>query len=196
MASWPVCTTVEGLSLTSSETEVSGSPGITDLARSATVCSRLSIESFRRESRPRRSSASAALAGCWLCSVVTAQASGLVEPEGSLGGGPVRSVLAGAPLHDARSTSGPTGRLVERYPRCWAVAPSAHVGRGSNRAARRHAVPPGCRSDRAYVLRLRALLALRDVELDALRLVQRPVAATADRREVAEDVGAATVLLD
>src|SRR5918997_537410 len=62
--------------------------------------------------------------------------------------------------------------------------PTAGEPWGSGAVSRR-------RSDRADVLRLRALLALGDVELDALRLVQRPVAAPADRGEVAEDVGAA-----
>src|SRR3712207_5331848 len=63
--------------------------------------------------------------------------------------------------------------------------------------------PGGCRdpllragSDGADVLRLRALLALRHVELDPLGLVERAVAGTRDRREVAEDVGTAAVLLD
>src|SRR4051794_36415997 len=64
--------------------------------------------------------------------------------------------------------------------------------RGPRRARR----GPRRRSDRADVLRLRALLALGDVELDALRLVERLVAAPRDRREVAEHVGAAAVLLD
>src|SRR4051794_7895559 len=50
--------------------------------------------------------------------------------------------------------------------------------------------------ERADVLRLRALLALRDVELHALVLLQRLVALPLDRAEVAEDVGAAVVLRD
>src|SRR4029079_6972444 len=44
------------------------------------------------------------------------------------------------------------------------------------------------------VLRLRALGALGDVELDALVLVQRTVAVALDGRVVHEDVGAAAVL--
>src|SRR3954470_16684475 len=49
---------------------------------------------------------------------------------------------------------------------------------------------------RADVLRLRALLALSHVELDALVLVEGLVPLRLDRREVAEDVGAAVVLGD
>src|SRR3954451_23272871 len=75
-------------------------------------------------------------------------------------------------------------------PAAWAV-----LLRSAGRAAGSPAARPPT-SDRADVLRLRALLALRDVELDALRLVQRAVAAAGDGREVAEHVGAAAVLLD
>src|SRR3954466_3822697 len=62
--------------------------------------------------------------------------------------------------------------------------------------------PPACgrlrevSSDRPDVGGLRALLALRHVELDALVLVERAVAVGLDRREVHEDVGAAAVLCD
>src|SRR4051812_18301171 len=52
------------------------------------------------------------------------------------------------------------------------------------------------RSDRADVLRLGALLALRDVELDLLPLVEGLVAVGDDGGVVAEDVGAAAVLGD
>src|SRR3954468_20925694 len=52
------------------------------------------------------------------------------------------------------------------------------------------------KSDRADVLRLGALLALRDVELDLLALVERLVALGDDGGVVAEDVGAAAVLGD
>src|SRR3954463_1547881 len=52
------------------------------------------------------------------------------------------------------------------------------------------------RSDRADVLRLGALLALRDVELDLLSLVEGLVAVGDDGGVVAEDVGAAAVLGD
>src|SRR3954451_11555347 len=75
-------------------------------------------------------------------------------------------------------------------PAAWAV-----LLRSAGRAAGTPAARPRA-SDRADVLRLRALLALRGVELDALRLVQRPVAAAAEGGEVAEDVGAPAVLLD
>src|SRR6478609_5606899 len=51
-------------------------------------------------------------------------------------------------------------------------------------------------SDGADVLRLRALLALRDVELDLLALDQLTEAGRLDVRVVSEDVGAAAVLLD
>src|SRR5215218_10092321 len=51
-------------------------------------------------------------------------------------------------------------------------------------------------SDGANVLRLGALLALGDVELDLLALVEGLVAVADDRRVVAEDVGAAAVLGD
>src|SRR3954463_9872069 len=55
-------------------------------------------------------------------------------------------------------------------------------------------IPRG--SDRADVLRLGALLALRDVELDLLALVEGLVALRDDGGVVAEDVGAAAVLGD
>src|SRR5262249_16315207 len=49
------------------------------------------------------------------------------------------------------------------------------------------------RSDRPDVVRLGALLALDDLELDPLVLLQRPVPGRLDRREVGEDVGPAAV---
>src|SRR5690606_23915015 len=49
------------------------------------------------------------------------------------------------------------------------------------------------RSQRADVLRLRALRTLRDVELDLLVLVQRAVAARLDGRVVGEHVSAAVL---
>jgi hypothetical protein len=49
------------------------------------------------------------------------------------------------------------------------------------------------RSDRANVLRLGALLALSDLELDPLVLVKTPVTACRDRGEVRENVGAAII---
>src|SRR5690349_6563972 len=52
------------------------------------------------------------------------------------------------------------------------------------------------RSDRANVLRLRALRALGDVELDLLVLVEGLVALRLDRRVVNEDVVAAVLLRD
>src|SRR5690606_696041 len=52
------------------------------------------------------------------------------------------------------------------------------------------------RSERADVLRLRALRALGDVELDLLVLVQRLVAVGLDGRVVHEDVVAAVLLRD
>src|SRR4051794_18185036 len=51
-------------------------------------------------------------------------------------------------------------------------------------------------SDRADVLRLRTLLALGHVVLDALVLLERLVAVALDGGVVAEDVGAAVVLGD
>src|SRR5437764_805822 len=51
-------------------------------------------------------------------------------------------------------------------------------------------------SERADVLRLRALLALGDVEFHLLVLVEATEAARRDRREVREDVGAAVVRAD
>src|SRR5438128_1331406 len=48
-------------------------------------------------------------------------------------------------------------------------------------------------SDGAHVLRLRALLALRHVEVDALVVVEALVAVAGDAGEVDEDVGAAVV---
>src|SRR5829696_3053405 len=58
-------------------------------------------------------------------------------------------------------------------------------------------VTEGCAgSDRLDLLRLGALLTLRDVELDLLALLQLAVAATLDSRVVNEDIGAAAVLLD
>src|SRR3954447_10830185 len=52
------------------------------------------------------------------------------------------------------------------------------------------------RSERANVLRLRALLALGDLELDLLVLVEGPVTGARDGREVGEDVSAAVVRSD
>src|SRR3954468_210152 len=68
-------------------------------------------------------------------------------------------------------------------------------------AERRPAEPVGppfaeCGSERADVLRLRALLALGDVELHLLILVEAAEAARRDRGEVGEDVGAAVVRAD
>src|SRR4051812_604412 len=51
-------------------------------------------------------------------------------------------------------------------------------------------------SDGDDVLRLQALLALRDVELDLLALLQLTEALSRDVRVVSEDVGAAAVLLN
>src|SRR5690349_18598549 len=51
-------------------------------------------------------------------------------------------------------------------------------------------------SDETDLLGLRALLALRDLELDALVLLQRPVTGGLDGGEVHEHVGAAPVLAD
>src|SRR4051812_18197598 len=51
-------------------------------------------------------------------------------------------------------------------------------------------------SERADVLRLRALLALRDFELHALVLLEAAETAGRDRGEVGEDVGAAAILAD
>src|ERR687897_2776319 len=65
---------------------------------------------------------------------------------------------------------------------------------GGHGAMRRDPRPGG--SDGANVLRLGALLALRDVELDLLALVERAVAVADDGGVVAEDVGAAAVLGD
>src|SRR5215210_6005787 len=59
-------------------------------------------------------------------------------------------------------------------------------GRG---AVRRGPSGRARRSDGADVLRLRALLALRDVELDLLALVEGAVAVGRDGGVVAEDVG-------
>src|SRR4051812_33695489 len=50
------------------------------------------------------------------------------------------------------------------------------------------------RSERADIRRLRALRPLRDLELDALVLLERTVAVRHDRREVHEDIGATAVL--
>src|SRR3954451_19727818 len=61
---------------------------------------------------------------------------------------------------------------------------------------------PGCRalprhaSDRADVLRLRALLALGDVELHLLAFLQLTVALAGDVGVVGEDVGATALLLN
>src|SRR5215211_2390143 len=52
------------------------------------------------------------------------------------------------------------------------------------------------RSDGADLLGLRALLALRHVELDALVLIQRPVTIGGDGRVVHENVGGAVVRRD
>src|ERR687897_2557300 len=65
---------------------------------------------------------------------------------------------------------------------------------GGHGAMRRDPRPGG--SDGANVLGLGALLALRDVELDLLALVERLVAVRDDGGVVAEDVGAAAVLGD
>src|SRR5207237_1781979 len=67
------------------------------------------------------------------------------------------------------------------------------------RPVRRPNGPPPKRrrlGDRPDVRRLRALLALRDVELDLLVLLQVPVAGPGDRAEVHEDVRATVVLGD
>ncbi len=83
-----VPTTVVGWSLTSSVTDASGLPGSTVLARSAMVCSRSSIDTWRRDSEPRRSSAWTAGIGEEVWSVATT-ASGLLIPKvGGLGRGP------------------------------------------------------------------------------------------------------------
>src|SRR4051794_5105015 len=86
-------------------------------------------------------------------------------------------------------------------------APYGLVSRHSTALARRHSrghkrkgpvFRPGLRSragllDRADVLRLRALGALRDVERHLLVFLQRLEAAALDRREVREEVLAAVV---
>src|SRR3954466_1550292 len=68
----------------------------------------------------------------------------------------------------------------------------AHAASGGGSAR----LPPRRASDRANVLGLRALLTLRDVELDLLALKQLAEALGIDVRKVREHVGAAPVLLD
>src|SRR5690606_17788178 len=86
-----------------------------------------------------------------------------------------RSTVPGEPARDARRP----GRL-ERRP-----GPRRTAGTGSEAGA--HAVTIR-RSERADVLRLQALGALLHVELDALVLLERAVAARLDGAEVSEDV--------
>ena len=73
------------------------------------------------------------------------------------------------------------------------------VGRLEARRARirgMRALGGWCLSECPDALGLGAILALADLELDALSLVQRPEAVALDLRVVHEDVSAATVLLD
>src|SRR6476620_7835279 len=91
----------------------------------------------------------------------------MAKPAGPLGGG--RKILNGCPCPDRARTRHGQGL------------------RGGSR---------GRISERADVLGLRALLALRDVELDLLALEQLAEALGVDVREVGEDVRAATLLLD
>src|SRR3954470_23672687 len=75
----------------------------------------------------------------------------------------------------------------EEAPPSWARPPRRRFGQVPGSAFVRE-------SDGANVLRLRALGALRDVELDLLVLVQGLVALGLDRRVVHEDVVAAVLL--
>ena len=84
--------------------------------------------------------------------------------------------------------------------RQWGLAMPEAAGLGVEEAAGR--APPKVRAPARYasggddVLRLRALLALRDVEGHLLAFPKLAVALGGDVREVGEDVGAAAVLLD
>src|SRR5688572_26998321 len=127
-ASWPVETTVVGMSLTSRDTEASAFPGRTDLARSATVCKRLSIDSSRRDSRPRRSSASVAFTGCGTWLLATARppvwCTGAVDlGRGSPIWGPVLARYADERRTDGAGPPAPTGSL-RATGSPWAIRPA------------------------------------------------------------------------
>src|SRR4051794_4655182 len=88
-----------------------------------------------------------------------------------------------------------------RWPACCRSDDCRDAVASAGNAERRPAEPAGpplaeCGSERADVLRLRALLALGDVELHLLILVEAAEAARRDRGEVSEDVGAAVVRAD